>query len=550
MFCAISGEPPQEPVVNKNSGQLYERRLILKYIADNQSDPITGQPLAEDDLVVLKASPKTAIPRPPTLSSVPALLVSLQNEYDAVILEAFTLKKQYDAIRQELTHLLYQNDAANRVIARLMNERDQARDALSNIQASLGTGAVASLPPTGDSDMTDAAGASSSQGVSEEVGAILTQTAERLSTQRRAKSKRKAPEGYTTAADLQQTFEQIISIPSMHSTKPPGITSLDLSPATSELALTGGNDKVVQIYNRQSGKVSSTLKGHTKKINAVAWTHNGEIKLGEAAAPAEGEDFNPAHAVSGSEDGSVRVWAHKGDGTYALSHTLVVSPASGKTKSPVVGVAVHPCGTIVGAATRDGHWALFDMLSGDLLLRVGAPEAGSEPEDEAEGGYEYASFAFHPDGGLLAAGTRGGVVRVWNVSSGTKASTFRTQLSGELHSLSFSENGYYLAVAAASSADVEVWDLRKVTMAASIAHPAGSSLGPGAIQAVAFDPSAQFLAVVGPDVRVYANKSWALLASWEENAAEVTSVRWDLRDGSLVVGGLDRTLRVLGTKKA
>ncbi|KAE8210157.1 hypothetical protein CF319_g9435, partial [Tilletia indica] len=274
----------------------------------------------------LTAGPTTALPRPPTLSSVPALLVSLQNEYDAVILEASTLKKQYDSIREELTHLLYQNDAANRVIARLMNERDQAREALANIQASLGTGAVASIGPSGDAEISDAAGASSSQGVSEQVASVLSQTLERLSSQRRAKSKRKAPDGYTTAADLQQSFEQSVSIPSMHSTKPPGIAALDLSPATSELALTGGNDKVVQVYNRHSGK-----------------------------------------------------------------------------------------------------------------------------------------------------------------------------LSGDLHSLSFSENGYYLAVAAASSADVEVWDLRKVTKAASIVHPAGSS-GAGAIQAVAFDPSAQFLAVVGPDV--------------------------------------------------
>ncbi|KAK0531760.1 hypothetical protein OC835_003556 [Tilletia horrida] len=547
MFCAISGEPPQEPVINKKTGQLYERRLILKYIADNQTDPITGQPLEEEDLVELKASPKTAAPRPPSLSSVPALLVSLQNEYDAVILEAFTIKKQYDAIRQELTHLLYQNDAANRVIARLMSERDQAREALANIQASLGSGSVPALPPTGDAEMADAPGASSSQAVSPEISALLTQTAERLSSQRRAKSKRKAPESYASTTSLQQSFEQIVSIPSMHSTKPPGITSLDLSPTTSALALTGGNDKVVQVYNRQSGKVSSVLKGHTKKITAVAWTHDGEIKLGEAAGDADDVASCPAHAVSASEDGSVRVWAHKGDGSYALAHTIAISPATGKNKSPVVGVAVHPCGTLGGAASRDGHWALFDLVSGEVVLRVSAPEAGSEAEDEAEGGYEYVSFAFHPDGGLLAAGTVGGVVRVWDIGSGSKASTFRTELSGGVHSLSFSENGYYLAVAAASSSTVEVWDLRKVTKAASIAHPTGADAG--AIHAVAFDPSAQFLAVVGPDVRVYANKSWAPLASWEDNGADVTCVRWDHRDGSLVVGGLDRTLRVLGAKK-
>ncbi|KAL9937403.1 hypothetical protein V8E36_003812 [Tilletia maclaganii] len=542
MFCAISGEPPQEPVINKNSGQLYERRLILKYITDNQSDPITGQPLSEDDLVELKANPKTAIPRGPSLSSVPALLVSLQNEYDAVILEAFTIKKQYDAIRQELTHLLYQNDAANRVIARLMNERDQARDALANIQASLGAGSIGQAA-SGDADMTDV-DATAPQGVSPEVASILNQTSERLSSQRRAKSKRKAPEGYATAAQFQAALEQVLSIPSLHSTKPPGITALDLAPTTSHLALTGGNDKVVQVFDRQSGKVSSTLKGHTKKVIAVAWTHDGEIKLGETA---QGE-ASPAHAVSASEDGSVRVWTNQGDGTYALAHPLVVSPAAGKTKSPVVGVAVHPCGTIVGAASRDGHWALFDIVSGDLLLRVAAPEPGTESEEEAEGGYEYASFAFHPDGTLLAAGTYGGVVRVWNVGTGTKARTFRTDLSGGVHSLSFSENGYFLAVAAAGSSEIEVWDLRKVTKAASIAHPSGSSAG--AIQAVAFDPSAQFLAAVGPDVRVYANKTWTPLAGWEENTAEITSVAWDRQDGSILVGSLDRTLRVLGAKKA
>ena len=54
-FCAISGEPPQDPVVSK-SGHVYERRLILKYITDNGTDPITGEKLDESDLVTVKAS--------------------------------------------------------------------------------------------------------------------------------------------------------------------------------------------------------------------------------------------------------------------------------------------------------------------------------------------------------------------------------------------------------------------------------------------------------------------------------------------------------------
>jgi hypothetical protein len=54
-FCALSGEPPQEPVVSVKSGKVYERRLILKYITENGTDPITGDKLEESDLVVIKA---------------------------------------------------------------------------------------------------------------------------------------------------------------------------------------------------------------------------------------------------------------------------------------------------------------------------------------------------------------------------------------------------------------------------------------------------------------------------------------------------------------
>lgn len=57
VFCAISGEPPQDPVVSVKSGHIYERRLISKYITENGSDPITGDKLEESDLIDLKACP-------------------------------------------------------------------------------------------------------------------------------------------------------------------------------------------------------------------------------------------------------------------------------------------------------------------------------------------------------------------------------------------------------------------------------------------------------------------------------------------------------------
>lgn len=55
-FCAISGEPPQDPVVSPKSGHVYERRLLLKYITDNGTDPMTGEKVEESELVTIKAS--------------------------------------------------------------------------------------------------------------------------------------------------------------------------------------------------------------------------------------------------------------------------------------------------------------------------------------------------------------------------------------------------------------------------------------------------------------------------------------------------------------
>ena len=55
-FCAISGEPPQDPVVSSKSGHVYERRLVTKYITENGKDPLTGEKLEETDLISVIAS--------------------------------------------------------------------------------------------------------------------------------------------------------------------------------------------------------------------------------------------------------------------------------------------------------------------------------------------------------------------------------------------------------------------------------------------------------------------------------------------------------------
>ncbi|CAH1760129.1 11324_t:CDS:2 [Entrophospora sp. SA101] len=42
---------PEEPVVSKKSEQLYEKKLIIKYIAETGKKPVTDEDLSEEDLL-------------------------------------------------------------------------------------------------------------------------------------------------------------------------------------------------------------------------------------------------------------------------------------------------------------------------------------------------------------------------------------------------------------------------------------------------------------------------------------------------------------------
>ncbi|WFD33857.1 RING-type E3 ubiquitin transferase [Malassezia cuniculi] len=505
MFCAISGEAPTEPVVSKKSGLVYEKRLIESYIAEHGKDPVTGEELSVDDLIVVKVSPRTAFPRPPSHTSVPSLLTALQNEYDAVMLEMLTLKQQYDDVRQELAHALYTNDASMRVIARLMKERDEARESLASVHTTLG--AAASGPS--DVDMASAEDVPQ-ESVPLATAASIDALAGSLSSERRARIKRGAPEGYTTAADA-KSLAVASSIDSPHSTNAPEITAVAVA---GSLVVTGGVDKHVVVYDLANNSVVATLDGHTQPVSTVAVSGVGNPVAGESPVEVK-------YIVSGSEDQTVRVWRAEG-GTYEFAHAIELA-------APVVGVAVHPTDEIVGVATRDGTWALYMLATGERLLQVTAPA-----DAQVHGGFSYASLAFHPDGQLVATGTADGVVRVWDVKHGKQSAAFAGH-GGAVHSLDFSQNGYLLAAAARGAAEVKIWDLRKLDVSRTVSASEN-------VQSVRFDPTAQLLAVAGADTRVFTGKTFAHAVTVETDGPAAGAV-WSAADGALVVAA--RALQVL-----
>ena len=133
LICSISNEVPEQPVLSPVSNHIFERRLIEKYLEENHTDPMNGEPLDPADLIEIKTNPLIR-PRLPTATSIPAILKLLQDEWDGCMLQTFTLRQHLHTTRQELSHVLYQHDAACRVIARLTRESNELREKMANMK--------------------------------------------------------------------------------------------------------------------------------------------------------------------------------------------------------------------------------------------------------------------------------------------------------------------------------------------------------------------------------------------------------------------------------
>jgi len=184
-------------------------------------------------------------------------------------------------------------------------------------------------------------------------------------------------------------------------------------------AVSGGEDGVVRVWDLGGGCEQATLAGHTDWVRSVAVTHDG------------------TRAVSGSDDGSVRVWDLK-DGREQAS-------LAGHER-PVWSVAVTPDGSRAVSGGEDGSVRVWDLKDG----REQASLAGH--------GRPVWSVAVTPDGSRAVSGGGDGSVRVWDLKDGREQATF-TGHTGEVFAVAVTPDGSR-AVSSGGDGSVRVWDLK------------------------------------------------------------------------------------------
>lgn len=503
LFCAISNEVPELPVISPLSGCIYDRRLIEKYISENGTDPINGEKLSAEMLIDVKTTP-LAKPRPPSATSIPAILKSLQDEWDAVMLHSFTLRQQLQTARQELSHALYQHDAACRVIARLTKEVTAAREALATLKPQAAVNVAAT--PTHAAAPAAAAVAAAPEmppdgpqkeiGMTEDILQKLQETAATLTSLRKQRGK-KVPEELV-GSDLVRNYRTQSSHVGLHSASVPGILCMDIQQIDSNKILTGGNDKNAVVFNKETEQVVALLKGHSKRVTDAIFHPTEEF------------------VFTSSPDTTVRTWH------VTTAQSLQIVRAH---EGAVTGLSLHPTGDYLLSCSSDAHWAFSDIKTGNVVVKVG---------DTSGAGLTCAQF--HPDGLIFGTGTGDSDIRIWDLKDRTKVANFPGH-SGPISSLAFSENGYYLATSADDSS-VKLWDLRKLKNFKTIDLDNGYE-----VKNLSFDQSGTYLAVAGSDVRVYLVKQWECLCAFNDHTAMATAAKFGKHASFLASASMDRSLK-------
>ena len=223
-------------------------------------------------------------------------------------------------------------------------------------------------------------------------------------------------------------------------------------------AVSGSEDGTVKVWDLESGKVLQTLSGHRDTVRAVAVTGQ--------------------RVVSGSYDDTLKVWD--------LESGKVLQTLSGH-RDAVWAVAVTPDGQRAVSGSLDNTLKVWDLESGielqtlsghrgpvyavavtpdgqravsgssDNTLKVWDLESGKELQTLSGRQYTVFAVAVTPDGQRAVSGSAGGTVKVWDLESGKELLT----LSGHrdrVFAVAVTPDGQR-AVSGSLDDTLKVWDL-------------------------------------------------------------------------------------------
>lgn len=588
IVCSLCGEVPEQPVVSRKSGHIFEKRLIERaLLASNNVCPETGQPLTLSDLIPVKATGAVVQPvaTPRDDYSVPAALQYAMEQWDITVLELHQVKTGLLDTKKELATALYRLESAERLIAQLRKENNELGTLNSDYASRVAEARRVAEEQTRRAETVAAAQAQA---------AATRRTEAEVSHTSAAKTGPKVTEGekredihdVDKAHDVQETTDVAGRRGGVVDSNETAVgaydanseqmgadkdTTKDVKVAAEELRffpqslLEQTVKRSEELQTKRKARfvpeehANATMVGSFSEVRSVK-VDEGEV--GVTSIAISGDEIAYAGTSSGKIVG-IDLEKMRREGTEIMGHEdvkggvcrvrwdaegarLISAGGDGAVKvwdggrevamlqhtDAVVDFGMHTVGGIVLVVLEGGGWLWRDLGSSGAVVC------------EGEGEGVNMSGAVHPDGLVFGTGRGDGVVDLWDARIMKCVASLGEKGAG-VRMVEMSEKGYYMASAAGD--EVKLWDLRKSNSNGSVRINGGAF-------AVGFDGIGEFGCAVGRDsVRLFAGKKKAKLladVAFESDAGGDISSRfgcaWGAHARYVLVGGRGAMVRKFG----
>jgi len=238
------------------------------------------------------------------------------------------------------------------------------------------------------------------------------------------------------------------------------VNTISLSPDNQILA-SGSDDKTIRLWDLQTQKEISLLRGHTNFVKSV--------------------DFHPQdknRLVSGGWDRTVRLWDLQ---TASLVQTLTAH------QDKVNIVCFSPDGNLIASGSSDKTIKLWDSQTQEMITSLKAHTLA------------VTALAFSPLQPILASISSDTKVKLWNLPELKLIHTL-TEHIGPLRSVAFSPDGQWLATGG-DDRTIRLWNMASLQCSCIL------SGHPWVVSALKFSPNSQILISGSWDKKV---KLWQL----------------------------------------
>nr|VFK14709.1 MAG: WD domain-containing protein, G-beta repeat-containing protein [Candidatus Kentron sp. LFY] len=283
---------------------------------------------------------------------------------------------------------------------------------------------------------------------------------------------------------------------------------LRFSPDGRRLLSGGSHDNTLKLWDVASGEEIRTFRGHSDKVNSVAFSPDGRTVL------------------SGSHDRTLKRWdvASGEEMRTFRGHDQGVSS-----------VAFSPDGRTVLSGSWDNTLKLWDVASGEEMRTFRGHDQGIW------------SVAFSPDGRMVLSGSGDHILKLWDTGSGRAVRTFRGH-SAWVSSVAFSPNGRTV-LSGSFNNTLKLWDVASGGEIRTFPKN-GTNQHSGSVFSVAFSPDGRMVlsGSIDKTLKLWDVASGEAIRTFREHSDEVKSVAFSPdgrraasgdRDGVIILWGVE-----------